>query len=95
MNLISCFVFFIQIYLIENRVLQTQNVVTEKFVKEPFHANQIPGFMPPSWWPMLPIEINVPDTIMSMMQGLGNIWSMMSDYFSSANTFVPRNLDLM
>lgn len=43
---------------------------------------QIPGLMPP----MLPIEINVPDTIMGMMNGLMVMWDAMQDYFSPGNS---------
>lgn len=43
---------------------------------------QIPGLMPP----MLPIEINVPDTIMGMWNGLMVMWNAMQEYFSSENS---------
>lgn len=50
---------------------------------------QVPGLMLPML-PMLPIEINVPDSIMGMMNGLMVMWNAMQEYFSSENSVVPR-----
>lgn len=50
---------------------------------------QVPGLMLPML-PMLPIEINVPDSIMGMMNGLMVMWSAMQEYFSSENSVAPR-----
>lgn len=53
------------------------------------YFDQLAGFMPPML-PMLPIEINVPDSIMGMMNGMMAMWSAMQEYFSSENSVVPR-----
>lgn len=48
---------------------------------------QVPGLMPPMF---MPIEINVPDSIMGMMNGLMVMWDAMQEYFSSESSVDPR-----
>ena len=38
----------------------------------------------------LPIEVNIPDTIMSAVQGVGSVWSNLMGYFTSPTSDVPR-----
>lgn len=35
---------------------------------------------------LFPIEINVPDTVMSAWEGIGSAWTAASDYFSNQET---------
>lgn len=45
--------------------------------------DQLEGFIMDSEW--LPIEINVPDTISSAMNGISNMWTTMMDYYQNWN----------
>lgn len=45
-------------------------------------------FSPDDWFP---IEINVPDTVMNIWQGVESAWTAASDYFSMDNGQVQRN----
>lgn len=44
---------------------------------------------------MFPIEINVPDSIMGMMNGLMVMWDAMQEYLSTENSVVPRIATLL
>lgn len=52
--------------------------------------DQLTSFIMGVEW--LPIEINVPDTISSAMNGLGSMWTTLSDYFQNQNEYAstPR-----
>lgn len=49
-------------------------------------------FSPDDWFP---IEINVPDTVMNIWQGVESTWTAASDYFSMNNGEVQRNTDCL
>lgn len=69
---------------IRNNIVDQANAINE--IDARIYFDRLPGLMPP----MLPIEINVPELIMGMMNELMLVWTAMSEYFSTENSVVPR-----
>lgn len=49
---------------------------------------EVPGVMPP----MFPIEINVPDSIMGMVNAMMVMWSAMQEYFGGGQDMVESRI---
>lgn len=83
-----CILPFFQLDVLGTYLLKGRNVVHHGTPIEPFQPywtveqNRIEFsdfFSPDDWFP---IEINVPDTIMSAWHGFESAWTAASDYFS-------------
>lgn len=71
-------------YDYENQIETFQN----QWIVEQHRVDFTQLFSPDDWFP---IEINVPDTVMDIWQGVGSAWTAASDYFSMNNEETQRN----
>lgn len=72
-------------YDYENQIESFQH----QWIVEQHRVDFTQFFSPDDWFP---IEINVPDTVMDIWQGVGSAWTAASDYFSMNNEEMQRNI---